>query len=392
MNTQTASPINKLPSGAKVNSELLDQLRAAIRLRHYSIRTERTYVDWVYRFILFHNKRHPREMGAAEINAFLSYLASDLNVAASTQNQACCAIVFLYKHVLKKELEDFGDVVRAKRPRKLPVVLSLDETVRLLANMTGVQRIMAELMYATGMRIIELVRMRVKDVDFDRNQITIREGKGNKDRTAPLPAELVEDLRKQVARVKKLHKEDMAEGYGEVFLPNALARKYPNAARELCWQYVFPSRQRSTDPRSGKIRRHHVYESVMQNAIREATKKAKINKMVHAHALRHSFATHLLEEGHDIRTVQELLGHNDVRTTQIYTHVTQDGPQGVRTPLTRARAAMQVLTSQPVESGAASAGDAPNIISVLADGFSRLRAKLATYLNPASAPPLPEAP
>ena len=364
---------------AGVKSELLDRLRREIRVRHYSIRTERTYSDWVYRFILFHDRRNPAEMGASEINQFLSHLATNCNVSASTQNQACCAIVFLYKHVLKKELQEFGDVVRAKRPKKLPVVLSLDETARLLSHMTGTPRIMAELMYATGARIIELVRLRVKDIDFSRNQITIREGKGAKDRTVPLPSELADDLRSHLKRVEERHKKDLEEGYGEVYLPHALAKKYPNAARELCWQYAFPSRNRSTDPRSGKVRRHHVYDSVLQKAIRDATRKAAIPKMVHAHALRHSFATHLLEEGHDIRTVQELLGHSDVRTTQIYTHVTQQGAQAVRTPLTRARAAMEKLqtkAARPV------AGAPSGILGVLAEAYTRLRLQIASYVRP----------
>jgi len=345
-------------------SALLDQLRDEIRVRHYSIRTEHTYADWVYRYVMFHGKRHPNEMGAVEINQFLSHLASDLNVAASTQGQALSAIVFLYKNVLKRDPGDFSDIVRAKRPKKLPVVLSLDETARLLANMKGVQRIMAELMYATGMRIIELVRLRVKDIDFERSQITIREGKGKKDRTAPLPPELVTDLRKQLKRVKELHEKDLAEGYGTVYLPHALARKYPNAAKEWCWQYVFPSRKRSVDPRSGVTQRHHVYESVMQKAIKDATRKAGIPKMVHAHSLRHSFATHLLEEGHDIRTVQELLGHKDVRTTQIYTHVTHAGPQAIRTPLTRARAQQRRQRAM-------------NVVDMLIGGFTRLRTRIA---------------
>ena len=361
-------------------SELLDNLRREIRVRHYSIRTEQTYCDWVRRYCQFHNLRHPVEMGAPQINQFLSHLATDRDVAASTQNQALNAIVFLYRHVLKKELDDFGEVVRAKRPKKLPVVLSLDETARLLSHMTGIQRIMAELMYATGARIIELIRLRVKDIDFERNQITIREGKGEKDRTVPLPSELVTDLQQQLARVHAQHEKDLEEGYGEVYLPYALARKYPNAAKEWCWQYVFPSGNRSTDPRSGKVRRHHVYDSVLQSAIRQAAKKARIPKMVHAHALRHSFATHLLEEGHDIRTVQELLGHNDVRTTQIYTHVTQNGPQAVKTPLTRARAAMQRASSSQIP--ASGAQSPPGILDILAQGFLRLRTRIAQYIGP----------
>jgi len=360
----------RLPRAAKVKSALLDQLRAQIRVRHYSIRTEHTYMDWAYRYILFHGKRHPAEMGAPEINAFLTHLAVEGDVAASTQNQALSALVFLYKRVLEVDVGDLGKVIRAKRPKKLPVVLSLDEAARLLAHLSGVHRIMGELMYATGMRIIELVRLRVKDIDFERHQITIRDGKGEKDRTAPLPPELVSDLRRQIARVEILHQKDLAAGYGTVHLPHALARKYPNAEREWCWQYIFPSRVYSTDPRSGKVQRHHVYESVMQKAVRDATRAAGIPKMVHVHSLRHSFATHLLEEGHDIRTVQELLGHNDVRTTQIYTHVTQDGPQAIRTPLTRLRKTQRHQR-------------ATDIIAILTTGFARLRARIATLGIPA---------
>jgi integron integrase len=358
--------------------KLLDQLRAAIRLRHYSIRTERTYCDWVKRYCHYHNLRHPREMGAPEINQYLTHLATDRNVAVSTQNQACCAIVFLYKHVLGKDPGDFSDVIRAKRPKKLPVVLSLDETARLLSHMTGTKRVMAELMYATGARIIELIRLRVKDIDFERNLITIREGKNAKDRTVPLPSELAEDLRQQLAETKALHDKDLAEGFGEVYLPHALEKKYPNAAKEWCWQYLFPSVKRSIDPRSGKERRHHVYEKVLQKAIRDATRAAEIPKMVHAHSLRHSFATHLLEEGHDIRTVQELLGHSDVRTTQIYTHVTLQGAQAVRTPLTRARAAMQNMETGAPEPAPP---EQPSVAEAFGLAFTLLRQKIATLIE-----------
>jgi len=357
--------------------KLLEQLRAEIRVRHYSIRTENAYCTWVTRYCHFHNLRHPREMGAPEISAFLSHLAVDHDVAASTQNQALNALVFLYKHILGRNVDTLKEVTRAKRPKKLPVVLSLDETARLLAEMNGVQRIMADLMYATGIRLIEIVRLRVKDIDFERHQICIREGKGAKDRIAPLPPELVADLRKQLARVKTLHKKDLAAGYGTVHLPYALAKKYPNEAKAWRWQYVFPSRKRSVDPRSGITQRHHVYESVMQKAIREATRRASIDKLVHAHSLRHSFATHLLEDGHDIRTVQELLGHKDVRTTQIYTHVTRKGPQAIQTPLTRARA----LQRQQRATG---------MLDILFQGFARLRSRI-TEVCPLAVPDSREA-
>ena len=371
-------------------SQLLDSLRDEIRVRHYSIRTEQTYCKWVKQYCQYHNLRHPKDMGAREISAFLSHLATDRNVAASTQNQALNAILFLYKHVLEKELPQLQNVVRAKRPKQLPVVLSLDETARLLANMSGVQRLMAELMYATGARIIELVRLRVKDIDFERHQIIIREGKGEKDRVVPLPAELEQDLKVQLQKVQKLHQKDLAEGYGTVHLPYALAKKYPNAAKEWCWQYVFPARTRSVDPRSGITQRHHIYESVMQKAIKEATRKAQIPKMVHAHSLRHSFATHLLERGHDIRSIQELLGHSNLNTTQIYTHVTQEGPQSIETPLTRARAAMQNLQKESSPDFSVSECQrfsvSPSLLQVLAAGFTRLRQNLANYLSPPVTP------
>jgi integron integrase len=341
MNNQDAS--NKPPAktilSAKITgkSKLIDEVRDAIRVRHYSIRTEHTYVDWVYRYIIFHNKRNPAEMGAAEIGRFLTHLASDLNVAASTQNQALNALVFLYKHVLKIELKSIDDVVRAKKPARLPVVLSAEETADLLAQMQGTRRLMAELLYGTGMRIIELIRLRVKDIEFDRRMILVRDGKGQKDRTVPLPAELVPEIKEHLIKARKLHEQDLADGVGTVHLPFALARKYPNANKEWGWKYVFPSGTLSVDPRSGTKQRHHVFESVLQKALKQATRDAGIVKAVHAHTLRHSFATHLLEAGHDIRTIQELLGHADVRTTMIYTHVMQSGPCGIKSPLTRVR-------------------------------------------------------
>jgi len=326
-----------LTAKATGKSKLLDEVREAIRVRHYSIRTEHTYVDWVYRYIIFHGKRHPSEMGTQEISRFLTHLASDLNVAASTQNQALCALVFLYKHVLKIELKAIKDVVRAKKPARLPVVLSAEETADLLAQMQGTRRLMADLLYGTGMRIIELLRLRVKDIEFDRRMILVRDGKGQKDRTVPLPAELVPEIKEHLIKARKLHEQDLADGVGTVHLPFALARKYPNANKEWGWKYVFPAGTLSVDPRSGTKQRHHVFESVLQKALKQATRDAGIVKMVHAHTLRHSFATHLLEAGHDIRTIQELLGHADVSTTMIYTHVLQSGPCGIKSPLTRVR-------------------------------------------------------
>jgi len=314
---------------------LLDQVRTEIRTRHYSIRTESAYVSWIRRFILFHNKRHPVEMGAAEIRAFLSYLAVRENVTASTQNQALNAVVFLYQHVLKRDLEDFGEIIRAKKPSKVPVVLSREEVRCLLASLTGTNWLMSSLLYGSGLRLLECLRLRVQDVDLNYKQITVRRGKGDKDRRTMLPLSLVEPLQRQIEFVRQLHNHDLAEGYGRVYLPDALARKYSAAAAEFGWQYLFPASKRSTDPRSGEIRRHHLNESVLQHAIKKAVRSVGINKPASCHTLRHSFATHLLEAGYDIRTVQELLGHQDVRTTMIYTHVLNKGGQGVRSPLDR---------------------------------------------------------
>jgi integron integrase len=315
--------------------KLLDHLRREIRLRHYSIRTEHAYVEWVIRYVRFHNLRHPNEMGAPEITAFLSHLATDANVAASTQNQALCALVFLYKHVLGREPGEFADLVRAQRPERIPVVLSVGEMQRIIARMQGKARLMAMLMYGTGMRIIEVIRLRVKDVDFDNGVVLVRDGKGEKDRFVPLPQVCADGLREQIAEVKRVHEQDLRDGFGTVHLPYALERKYPNTHKAFHWQYVFPSPALSVDPRSGVRQRHHVYESVLQQAIRRATAKAGVGKDVHAHTFRHSCATHLLASGADIRTVQELLGHSDVRTTQIYTHVLHMGPQGIVSPADR---------------------------------------------------------
>ena len=313
--------------------KLLDQVADVIRKKHYSIRTEQSYVDWTKRFILFHGKRHPKDMGEIEISRFISHLATDRNVAASTQNQALNAIVFLYKHVLRIELGDFGPMERAKRPKRLPTVLTQVETSRVLDSIYGLHGLMAKLIYGCGLRLMECMRLRIKDIEFERNQVIVRDGKGSKDRCTMLPEKLKPLLVEHLKRVKIIHEEDIKQGFGEVYLPFALARKYPNAAKEWKWQYVFPAEKISKDPRSGKMRRHHIGESSLQRAVRQAVRKAGIPKPASPHTLRHSFATHLLEAGYDIRTVQELLGHNDVSTTMIYTHVLKKGGMGVKSPL-----------------------------------------------------------
>jgi len=314
---------------------LLDELRRVLRLKHYSIRTEAVYVSWVRRFILANGKRHPREMGEAEVEAFLSGLAVHGKVAAATQNQALAALLFLYKQVLGIELPWMEGVVRAKRPQKVPTVLSRDEITRVLARMDGRPWLLASLLYGTGMRLMEALRLRIKDVDFGRHEITIRDGKGGKDRRTMLPRSLAEALHREVERARVLHQADLAAGFGAVWLPHALARKYPNAARDIGWQYVFPAVQRSLDPRDGIERRHHIDDAILSRALKTACRVTDVAKPVSAHTLRHSFATHLLETGYDIRTVQELLGHKDVATTQIYTHVLNRGGHGVLSPLDR---------------------------------------------------------
>lgn len=316
-------------------TRLLDRVRDALRVRHYSIRTEQSYVQWIKRYILFHGKRHPDDMGAEELAAFLSYLAREKDVAAATQNQALSAILFLYKQVLGRELPWLENVVRAKRPAKLPEVLTVEQVTTVLHLMDGANGLLARLLYGTGMRIMEALRLRVRDLDFDYRQITVRAGKGNKDRVTVLPDALRAPLAAQLERARALHIGDLHDGYGRVWLPHALARKYPNAGREWGWQYVFPSVRRSRDPRDGQIRRHHLDEKNVQRAVRNAARRAGIHKKVTCHTFRHCFATHLLEQGHDIRTVQELLGHKDVRTTMIYTHVLNRGGRGVRSPLDR---------------------------------------------------------
>lgn len=312
---------------------LLDQVREVIRLKHYSLRTEQAYIHWIKRFILFHDKRHPRKMGSDEITRFLTALAVQRNVAAATQNQALNAILFLYREVLKIELPWMDKIERAKKPARLPVVYSRDEVRRLLAQLEGTTWLMVSLIYGAGLRLSECLRLRVKDVDFHYRQLLIRDAKGQKDRVTMLPESLTEPLRTHLVRVRERHEQDLREGFGRVELPHALARKYPSADREWGWQYVFPAAKRSHDPRSGVERRHHVLEDVLQRAVRKAIRNARIVKPGNVHTLRHSFATHLLEGGHDIRTVQELLGHSDVSTTMIYTHVLQKGGRGARSPL-----------------------------------------------------------
>jgi len=306
-----------------------------MRVKHYSLRTEKIYIGWIRRFILANAKRHPREMGAAEVEAFLSLLAVQRKVAASTQNQALSALLFLYRVVLGIELPWLEGVVRAKRPKRVPTVLSQDEARSLLAHMEGRPQLLASLLYGTGMRLMECLRLRVKDVDFARNEITIRGGKGAKDRHTVLPKSLVEPLQREIERARMLHAADLAAGFGAAALPYALARKYPSAARDFGWQYVFPSVQRSIDPNDGIERRHHFDDAILARGLKAARLRAGIVKPLSAHTLRHSFATHLLEMGYDIRTVQELLGHRDVATTQIYTHVLNRNASGVLSPLDR---------------------------------------------------------
>lgn len=314
-------------------SRLMERLREAIRTRHYSLRTEEAYLGWVRRYILFHRGRHPQDLGAEAVQAFLTYLAVDRQVAPSTQSQALSALLFLYKEVLGITLPWLDEVVRAKKPRRLPVVLTPDEVRILLSCMQGTPALMAQLLYGSGLRLMECVRLRVKDVDFVRRELIVREGKGNKDRVTMLPALLLDPLQRHLRRVRELHEQDLAAGLGEVWLPHALALKKPNAGREWAWQYIFPSVRISVDPRSGMARRHHADEKVLQRAIKCALARAGISKPATSHSLRHSFATHLLERGYDIRTVQELLGHKDVSTTQIYTHVLNRGGLAVRSPL-----------------------------------------------------------
>ena len=316
-----------------VRPRLLETLRAAIGARHYSPRTGQAYLYWIKRFIVFSGKRHPRELGAPDVTAFLSHLAVDEGVAAATQNQALAALLFLYKEMLGEPLPWLDNIVRAKRPVRKPTVLTVEEVRSLLGQLRGPKSLMASLLYGAGLRLRECLTLRVKDVDFGYGQILVRDGKGGKDRVTVLPGSVVEPLQAHLARVKVLHERDLAEGYGDVELPDAIARKYPRVPYEWGWKFVFPSGQRSVDPRTGVIRRHHVYENYLIRGVKQAARAAGIAKHVSCHTLRHSFATHLLERGYDIRTVQELLGHSSVETTMIYTHVMNKGGRGVKSPL-----------------------------------------------------------
>jgi integron integrase len=313
--------------------KLLEQVSDALRVKHYSYQTEKSYLLWICRFILFHNKRHPKEMGGEEINAFLTHLAVEGKVAASTQNQALSALLFLYREVLHLELDLDLDAVRAKRSRYLPTVLTPEEVKAIIVHLSGIHRLVVQVLYGSGLRLAEAQQLRVKDVDFNQRQLVIRNSKGMESRLTMLPETLVEPLQEHLLWAKRQHQQDLEQGYGSVYLPFALERKYPNAEREWSWQYVFPAERLSQDPRTGITRRHHLHESGLQRAIKQAVQKTGIPKRVSCHTFRHSFATHLLQNGYDIRTVQELLGHKDVKTTMIYTHVLNKGGRGVRSPL-----------------------------------------------------------
>lgn len=326
------APSSSTPRAA-AQPRLLDRVRAAIRARHYSPRTEKAYVGWVRRYVFLHGRRAPDDLGAAEVTQFLSHLATQGKVSASTQNQAFCALVFLYREVLGRELDGLDEVVRAKRPVRLPLVLSRQEVEAVLSHTQGTPGLMASLMYGSGLRLLECCRLRVKDVDFARGEITVRDGKGRKDRVTLLPVRLARPLREHLERVRRQHESDLADGAGSVALPEALARKYANADRQWGWQWVFPATRLHETPSPGLLRRHHLHETVVQREFAIAVRAAGLTKPATCHSLRHSFATHLLEDGYDIRTIQELLGHSDVSTTMIYTHVLNRGGRGVRSPL-----------------------------------------------------------
>lgn len=312
--------------------KLLTQLSQAMRSRHYSRSTEATYIQWVKRFIFFHHVRHPQEMAEPEINAFLTHLAVKEHVSASTQNQALCAIIFLYKYVLDRKIGDIGEVIRARKPVRLPVVMTKAEVKAVLSNLTGDKWIIAHLMYGAGLRLMECLRLRVQDLDFNKNQINVRDGKGDKDRVTMFPESVKKPLTEHLNKVKKIHDADISRGFGRVLMPDALARKYPNASREWRWQWVFPQETLWQNKKTGERGRHHIDESIIQKSVKDAVAKAELVKRATCHTFRHSFATHLLEDGYDIRTVQELLGHKDLKTTMIYTHVLNKGPSAVRSP------------------------------------------------------------
>src|SRR3972149_1105894 len=323
--SRTEQPAAKASTSDPPKPRLLDQVRQAIRTRHYSHHTEEAYVGWIRRFVFFHNKRHPREMGEVEIGQFLSSLATKAKVSSSTQNQAFNALIFLYREILGKKIDMVEGVVRAKRSMRLPVVLTRDEVKSVMSFLHGANWLMAMLLYGSGLRLMECLRLRVKDVDFSRNQIIVRQGKGGKDRYTMLPTAVKQPLLKHLEFVKRQHQNDLTRGLGRVVLPDALDRKYPNAGKEWGWQWVFPAPHHYADRVAGERHRHHVHESVLQRAVKEAARKAGISRPASCHTMRHSFATHLMEDGYDIRTVQELLGHKDVSTTMIYTHVLNRG-------------------------------------------------------------------
>jgi len=337
--TQTTSPN---PKTSQTGKKLLDQYRDALRLKHYSPRTEDTYIQWVKNYIIHHNKRHPKEMGVPEIGQFLTHLVSNREVSASTQNQAFSALLFLYRHVLHIELDELElTQFRPHRAKTVPTVLSKAEVKRIFANLTGVYKLIVQTMYGGGLRVMETMRLRVKDIDFDNRQIIVRDGKGENDRFTILPETLIQPLQLHLQHIKTLHQKDLADGFGEVYLPNAIERKYPLANKEWIWQYVFPAPDLSKDKPTGKIRRHHLHETAVQKVVKQAVRLSNINKHVTPHTFRHSFATHLLQNNYDIRTIQELLGHKacpelrrrDVKTTMIYTHVLQRGGLAVKSPL-----------------------------------------------------------
>ncbi len=321
------------PTTSPQGKKLLDQVSDAIRIKHYSPRTEKTYVDWIRRYILFHNKRHPKDMGAQEIQAFITHLAVERTVSASTQNQALSAVLFLYRHVLHMDIDLPPELIRAQKSKTLPVVLTHQEAMQVIEKMSGAPQLMTKILYGSGLRLAECLRLRVKDIDFGNHQIMVRDGKGEDDRPAILPDSLVPALQAHLKTVQAIHQKDLKEGFGESSLPYALSKKYSSAAKEWMWQYVFPASVRSTDPDSKKIKRHHIDPSVLQKAIRQAALSTSITKPVSPHVFRHSFATQLLQTNHDIRTIQELLGHKDVKTTMIYTHVLQRGGLAVKSPL-----------------------------------------------------------